>query len=350
MPETVSGYELFQLPCSRESTETVSYAEFRNPIGPDGFRSQTLYGVDTGLKKFSIPYDPLPGNAHAATITVGGAAMNRATYIRDLFRRQKVSGAPFAIQSGENSQYYLVEFAESEQSLTKKLAALYATQINLVQVRLPDVSIFDMLKVPYVWGWYKGDYVDEGLGLALDVSGNGRNLNMTGNVVNTGATQAGKQTFKFNVGGTNNGYLNTSLDPTIYEAFFAMKINEAAFSNYGGILTSDVASGSGGAAALVGNAGSTRFYDLSLGSGLQYRKNGVLYTEADAQAPMNAWGVVHWRRDIGITLNNMQIGKDRADITRFAEMEIGEAVLLNGLNPLSYSFEISEHLQTSWQV
>jgi len=353
MPATIGGFELFALPCSRESTEDVEYATFRNPIGHDGFRSKKRYGADTGRRDFFIPHDGLAGGGNAATITVNGAAMNQATYIRDLFRRKEDDGTPFVIQSLENNQYYLVEFAESKQTLTKKLAARYATQINLTQVRIPNVSVFQMSQVPYVWGRYKGDNFPEiGLGVfqAQDLSGNNRPLTPNGNIDNSGAMKAGKKTFKFNVGGTNNGFLNTTLDPTIYEAFFVIKINEASFSNFAGIWASDIAAGSGGLAALVGNQASTKFYDFTFGSGYEFRTNGILKAEDDQQAPMNEWAVLHWRRDVGITLNNMQVGKDRAYTDRYGEMEIGEMVFLSGLNPLSYSKEISEHLQTDWQI
>lgn len=143
MPEYVSGYELLQLNASsRGSTETVRFAEKRYQFS-SGFRSQVLYGNRLGLRKWSITYDPLPGDDHDATIVMDGVAMTPAKYLRDLFRRHKRSGRPFAVLSTETGNYYLARFDETAQSLQKKLGALYTTQINLIQQRIPGSTIFE---------------------------------------------------------------------------------------------------------------------------------------------------------------------------------------------------------------
>ena len=345
MPETVAGYELFQLPCSRESTESVTFAEFRNKLGEDGYRSQVLYGADTGQRKFSIPHDTLAGGGNAATITVGGVPMNQATYIRDLFRRVKRSGQPFVIQSLENSQYYLVEFEESEQTLSKKLAARYATTVNLVQVRIPGVVVFDPAKLP-LWGRYRSNAFDY-MGTAVaDDTGNSHPLVINGNITNTGTVQNGVTMARFNSGATNTGFLSSSHNVTVYDALFIMKVNELTFSNNCGILTS----ATGTAAPLLGSSGTTKFQDLALGTAYEYRKNGILYANDNQQAPIGEVALVHCRWKSGIALTSLQIGKDRATAGTFAEIDFGEAQLFDAPSPLSDMFEAAEAIQEDWNI
>lgn len=266
--------------------------------------------------------------------------MNRAAYIRDLFHRSKVLGKPFVIQSPENGQYYLVEFEESEQSLTKKLAALYKTQVNLVQVRIPGVTVFDMLKTTGLWTWQESNEP------GIDHSPAGHDFSRNGNSNGVGTVQNGLPTTRFNGGATNNGYWNiTATGPVIFEAMFIMKMNEAVFSNFAGILTA-----SSGVAAITGDQGLTTFYNQSLGATYYYRKNGVLYAANNQQAPMNAFGLVHWRSETGVGLTNPQIGKDRAATDRYAEMDLGEFILNTTLPPLSESLEKAEHLMTKWGI
>lgn len=346
MPEEVNGYELFQLPCSRESDETVGYAEYRNKMGEDGHYAQVLYGADTGLRRFSIPYDPLPGGTNDGTVTIAGVSMNKATYLRDLFRRTQVSGLPFVIQSGENSQYYLVNFAETEQTLKKKLAAMYSTQINLIQVRIPGVTVFDNSQISGILGWYKNaENVPGPFGLQWSDSGPLGNVFSGGNISTSGVldVQNGLAAVSFDAG--DEDWVGFGPTGTIYEAFFVLRINEPTFSNFSGILTGETS-----VAALVGNNGDIRFNNQSIGPTYSYRKNGIEYAEDNQLAPMETFGLVHLRWQAGITMTSMQIGKDRAATDRYATMDVGEVLLLSTLQPLSYSLEIAEHLQTRWAI
>lgn len=348
MPETINGWELFQLPCGKESGETVGYAEFVNPLGADGHVASVLYGADTGLRRFNLPYDGLAGYTSQSSITVGGVTMSKAKYIRDLFRRHKVSGVPFVIQSVENNNYYLARFDESEQSLTRKLTAMYATQINLVQERIDGVTVFDPLKMSGVWSWWKGDLYTEIVNEATttyrwtDQTGQLHYVDGTSttNLTHVADVHNGLGVFRFNAGVSPNGYFSRNLSPVIYEAFLLMKMREATFSNYAGILTANT-----GTAALLGDNGTTKFFNQSIGSAYEYRKNSVLFPENDQQAPMNEFGLVHLRFQNGIGLANLQIGKDRAATDRYAKMDLLGGLLLTTLNPLSDSLECAEHLQ-----
>jgi hypothetical protein len=363
MPETVNGYELFALPCSKESTQTASYADFVNPLGPDGFVTKVLYGADTGLQKFSIPYDPLPGESNSTNITFAGVTMSKATYIRDLFKRHTVSGEPFVIQASEDNQYYLVRFAESEQSLTRKLTAMYSTQITLVQERQYGVTVFDPSVLSGMWGWYDGASFRFISGQVFDKSGSGHDLEIlsdvssgTYNDLSIAIFNDDDPTLPDDGPGINpahtpddpdvpsGGYIRSDLSPVIKEALFVMKMDQPSFSNYAGILTADT-----GTAAIVGGSGTTKFYNLAF-SHYEYRKNGVEYIATNQLAPMDTWGLVHARWQDGIGLTHLQIGRDRDFGGRYAKMEIGEIFLFTTLQPLSTSRELAEHLQTKWAV
>lgn len=356
MPETVNGYELFQLPCSNSSEEKINYAVYRNPVGPDGYRSQVLYGARTGLRRFSIPYDgTLRGGTANADITFEGVTMSRAKYIRSVFRRSKVSGEPFVIKSSENDQYYLAEFAETEQSLQRKLAAVYSTTVELVQVRKAGATVFDPTRMSGLWGYFDAETSFAGLGLVddqplndmdwPDLSGDAHHLTFT----NLGSKyqlneQNGLPIVQLSPS-TSTTYLRTLLSPVIYEALFVMKMREATFSNFGGILTAD-----SGVAMLVGNSGTTKFYDHGFTVPFFYEKNSVEYTAANQQAPMNEYGVVRARMSGGMGLTNMQIGKDRAATDRYAEIDIAAIALFDALQPEDDVWELVEYLEDRWDI
>jgi hypothetical protein len=352
MPETVAGYHLFQLPCARESGETVSYAEYLSPNGPDGHYSQVLYGADTGLRRFSIPYDNLSGAASSATITAGGVSMNRGTYIRDLFHQQKVDGLPFVVQSGETNNYYLARFAESEQTLTKKLSASYATTVDLVQVRIPGVSVFDVSEMSGILSWLDANQIagaTDGNQLPAgswpDMSGNGADFSTGPTTLWFDDTQNELPVVRLD--GAASVLTSDDASPTVSEIFMVMKMRETTFSNIAGLFTAQTT-----LALLVGENAATTFFDFSATYDyLTYRKNGIEYDQDNQQAPMDQFGLVHLRATTPIAFaSSVQIGKDRDFVGRFADADIAEVVIFEDLQPLSYSRELSEHLQAKWGI
>ncbi len=210
--------------------------------------------------------------------------------------------------------------------------------------RIPGVSIFDPKKLP-LWGWYRSPTFNYGSSLAVDGSGNGFDLAINGNIANTGTVQNGITTARFNSGATNTGFLNTGVDPTIYDALFIMKVNELTFSNACGILTAWT-----GTAALLGESGTTKFQDLSFGTNYEFRKNGVLFANDNQQAPIGEFALVHCRWKNGITLANLQIGQDRGTAATFSEIDFGEAQLFDEPSPLSDMFEAAEAIQEVWNI
>ncbi len=340
-------YELFALPCPRESDETKAYATYRQPLGPNGHRSQILYGADTGLRNWSLPYDPINGGT--ASITVDGVAMSRATYIRDLFDRTQVSGQPFRIQ-GENGQYYLAEFAESSQTLTKKLTKSYATTIDLVQVRVDDVSVFDVLQCEGVLTWLDASqltgYTDgQHVGTWTDQSNNGNDFSTAGSTTfYTESIQNDLPVIRLN--GSDSNYIFDSGAATFSEVFMVLKMRETTFSNHAGLLTA-----ASTLALIVGENATTTFFDFSATyDALTYKKNGVLYAQDDQQAPMDQFSLINVRSTEPISWGSMQIGSDRNFVGRFADADIGEVVIFETLQPESVSLELSEHLQTKWDL
>jgi hypothetical protein len=338
-------YELFQQQCmGREPEEAIRHAIYESDQGDDGYGSSVLYGAETGLRNFKLKFPSLAAFSTAATITIDGVAMTPAMYVWQLYRKSRREGRPIVIQSWINDQYYLVKFAEPEMSMTRFLAKLFSTGISFRQVRIDGISVFDPRKMPGLWGWYGRRPYDIYMSGTASDGGASHPLTLNGNVTEGGTVLNGFPTARFNGGATNTGYLNTTEDPTIYEAFFVMKMNEATFSNYGGLLTAD-----SGNAALVGVQGTTKFTDFGLGSNLEYRFNDVPKANDDLQAPMNAFGLVHARWRQGITLNNLQIGKDRG-FAAYLEMDLAEAVLLSTLNPIDESLELAESLMEIYNL
>lgn len=347
-PETFGStpFEIFQLQCwGRDAEEAIHFAEYESDMGDDGYSTQILYGAQTGRRRFKISVPSLADFTTSATVVVNGVTYTPAAYLWDLFRRSKRTGRPFVITSGINNQYYLVKFSQAEMSYQRFLTKLFSSQLELVQVRVPGVSVFDPKRMPKTpWAWYGRGPLDVPRSQLYDNTGNGHPLALHGNVLGGGDEQNSWPTMRFNGGATNDGYANTTEDPTIYEAFFIVQINEANFSGYNGLL-----SGSGANdVALTGEPGTTKFYSHGLNE-YEYRKNGILYERTDRQAPMQEFGLVHARWQSGVTLNNLQIGK-YTNNALYMEMDFGEAVLFNQLNDLEDSLELGESMMDVWDI
>lgn len=346
MPETIGGYELFQLPCSKESVEAVAFAEYRSDLGNDGHVAQVAYGSDTGFRKFTLPYDPLPGGAHETSITIDSVPMTKATYIRDVFKRNKLTGVPIVIQSGESGQYYLVDFDESEQTLDKKLGSLYSTTVNFVRYRDEDGSnVFDMTKLNGVWGWWKADAGwNAGTGAWTDQIG-GRILERTGtHVTQVTGVQNDLPVIRFN-SGTADSFLSADEAVTVYDLLMILKIRENTFSSNAGIFTSMADS----VRLLTGDSGESFFADQGF-SRHEYRKNGIDYADNDQQAPMNRFGFIHCRSRDGVSFEQIQFGRNETDVGTYTLMDIGEILVMQSRQPLSDLREAGECMQDRWMI
>lgn len=341
MPTTIRGYHLFQAQCSvRDSASSIEFNELENDLG-DSYYDQMLYGSETGNRAWALTLPTLPdGTLDGNTVTgINGETLSRAEYIWDLFCETKVTGDPFVFQDPRNGQYYLVRFAESRLTLERMLTKLYSTGITLKQWRQDGESAFTPAVIPQTWAAYDAESFPGGFGFAwADESENGNHLaNVNGDVV--AGTSGSLPIVRFSLT-TNDGFLDSTIASVLAkDIFILMKMREATFSNFAGIMSADT-----GVVALLGDTGETKFFDLSFGANYQYRLDGLEYAENDQQAPMNEWGVVHLRHTDGIPLVNLQMGKDRGNAGRYAEMDVAYVIISDELFPKSTIREIDEFL------
>lgn len=343
MPLTVTSssgvaYHLWQLSVdsSPEPTDEIEYTTLENELS-DGYRATVLFGSNTGVRKWTLKF-PTLASLEVLPLTVtdpNGALVSREEYVRSVYAENKL-GTPFAYTDPANGQYYLVDFEDKTLSMERMRVKIYSTGLTIKQRRLPGVTIFNAGAISQVWGAFKG----EGFPYAFpgplgDSWENQKHLGEISEVYQlaTNATDVVAATVnlqkvvKFS-NTTNNGVLSAAAPITVREVFILMKMREATFSNFGGILT-DNATGY----VLIGDTGTTKFFNHSLGTGFFYELNGVEYIESNMQAPMNAWGVVHWRYPTGVPLASVQIGKDRLNATRHAEVDMNYLVISEQVLP-----------------
>lgn len=350
MPTTVTAsngntYHLWQLPdlATPEPNDSIEYATLDNDLS-DGYRSSVLFGSNNGTRSWNLK---VPTSASldvlASTVTdPSGAAVSRNEYLRSLFAENKI-GEPFAFTDPVSGQYYLVDFEDTKISFDRMRIKLYSTGVTLKQRRMPGVTVFTPQRFSNVWGDWDGPTAFSA-GFWPPLAGGLVGLGVNGDVTEVAAAQNGLAVKRFN-SGAGSGYINTSVDPTIYEAFFAVKINEATFSANGGLLTNDATTG-----LLAYAMGATKFANQAFGSTVfEYRRDGILYPESNQIAPMNEWGIVHIRYKTGAVLNNLQIGKNGNTLS-YTKMDLGEAILCTGLLSPRVGREITEYLAVKWGI
>lgn len=216
--------------------------------------------------------------------------------------------------------------------LTYDLFSLAGVRLEMRRVPgiyyLEDGSIFDPRDVAGLWGWWRGEDWDSGD--LVDLSGNGHNLDGTGDVLEVAAVQNGRPVARLN-SVANTGFVTNNQSVRIYAGLIVLKMREATFSNAAGVLT-----GLGGASTkiLEGTSAGTKFVDQGFGGTFAYKKDGTTYAESNMLAPMNAFGIVSFTSSDGIELDGLQFGKSRTTAGTFAEADIGE-ILLYGTAPLA---------------
>ncbi|HRH44672.1 MAG TPA: DUF2341 domain-containing protein [Pyrinomonadaceae bacterium] len=144
-----------------------------------------------------------------------------------------------------------------------------------------------------------------------DFSGNGNELEVASSapVLQTDVIN-GKPGIYFD--GTNNP-LKFEAEITLKHLFLVAKFDGATFTGNEGLL-----SGVAETSILRGNgAASTKFENLSIGSGYVYRKNFVTFTESTQNAPMNSFAILELVFPDGIELDGIQIGQDLDDGDKF---------------------------------
>lgn len=161
-------------------------------------------------------------------------------------------------------------------------------------------------------------------GVLTDYSSHGRDLTTNANFPTFQTNQAnGKAVVRFN-GTTNNPLRSPAGSFTLACGFVVLKINEATFSNYGGVLT-DLSS----IEFLVGNQGTANFFDLTPNEArmFEYRLSDKIYPHAATPAPMNSFKVLFFRLWKPVQTNGIQIGQDLFDTARRAKMDLAALIL-----------------------
>ena len=340
MPTTVTSssgtsYHLWQPHnlCAPEPQFGIEYTTISNEMCL-GYRSSSLLGLNTGVRTFSLTLPTI--SAYGTNYTdPNGLSVPRHVYLRNLFKYNQTTGTPFAYQHPDTGQYYLVDFADSEISFGKvKGATIYNTNVTLKQRRINGETIFEVSE--NVGNWFNEDthnYPSAGDWGNVFVLGNF--LTATGGVTFGANPQNGHNTVRLN--GTS-GYLSQSFTG-IYDVIMAVKYRATTFSNNGGLFC-------GASNIIRGTSGGTKWQNPSI-TGLEYTLNGTSYAVTNMQAPMNTWGVCHWR-SATTPFSITTFGKDTS--TNYLAVDIGELIIADGGLALPEARETIEYLMAKWGV
>ncbi len=220
----VNGYHVWALPpeSSKEFDEGIGFSRLVNPLG-DGYRAVTLYGSNTGLRKFRLALQSLDGTGLVPSVVdINGSEVTREEYVWSLYIECQVTGRPFVYKSRRDGQNYLVDFVNQELSYTGMRVALYSTGVELTQVRIPGATVFDPTLVPLI---------DPVSGLS--------EVTESGDVI-SGPTQNGLPTRRLNSVSTNGKFewLNYGFgQPTWFDIFLVIKCRETTFGQTSGVFT-----------------------------------------------------------------------------------------------------------------
>lgn len=359
------SYHLLQLSTAnsvKQFEESIGFTRLVNPLS-DGFRSRRLLGSATGLRKWRLT---LPTLAHRdvpmpTVMGIDGATLSREEYLWDLYVRCEITGRPFVIQSERNGQYYLVEFVDERLTYAGMKFKLYSTGVELVQVRIDGVSVFnpEVLNGLVVWN---DENSHSGANWNNKVAGTGSfgDWVASGDVLSP--TVDGKAIKRLN-SVSNTGVLKTDLSGgDINDACIVLCVREAAFGQLSGILTTqfEIPSdfnlyvvGLNGTDDLVGQA------DGSSGNGfLKFIANGNVGGLQLAQYegfPMNEVVVLYlvggnptMEQSVGFS-TMVQMGQTFDGSATKAEIDVHEQMYFSGINRLDTALELVEHLGVKWR-
>lgn len=329
----------------------------------DGFADTAIVGAPGGRKQFALSAGVWPDSVDQPLIS-GETIME---YYWSFFEARLDAGnEPFIIEWRDRS--WLVELAEPQHGVSTHTSDLFTPHgitLNMRRVsgltHALDGSIFDpSLILSSTWGRFRNaqtfpdslpfPWINAWMN---EVDGNNHSLEAGSTDVTVAANVLGTHDAIRLSATTNDGFLfdpnaTTPGDetPVIFEAFFVMKMREATFSNFAGILSADET-----IVALLGDSGTTKFFDIGLTANqYEYKKNNVSYAINNQQAPMNEFGVVHTRFLEGKVLEFLQIGKDRDFAGRFAEVDFIDILLCNELLNDLDSEACSRYLMTYYGI
>lgn len=339
MPTTISStsgtsYHLWQLPnlCAPEPVFDVAYTTINNEMC-QGYRSSKLIGLNTGVRTFQLTLPTISAYGSSFTDPYGNSVV-RHHYLRNLHQYNQTTGIPFAYQHPDTEQYYLVDFANDELPMQKvKGATIYQTNVELKQRRINGETIFQVPEDAGNWFTHT-THNSPSSGDWGNVFTLGNYLTATGGVTFAANPQNGFNTVRLN--GTS-GYLSQSLSSSI-DVIAALKVRATTFANNGGLIT-------GASNIIRGTSGGTKWQNPSI-TGLEYALNCRPYEVTNMQAPMNTWGVCHWRFPAGVNITTF--GKDAS--TAYLAVDIGEMVISDGGLSIPVARECAEYMMAKWEV
>ncbi len=341
------SFHLWQLHAdsSREVSPSIEFNEIRNDLG-NGYRSSVLYGADTGTRSWTISLPTLAGNdIPVPTVTgVNGETVSREQYIWDLYCETRITGKPFVYTCPRDSQYYLVDFVNSKLTYEKEFRnALYSTGVEIRQVREAGVSVFDPSVFENTYDdfdYYNSTTHNSGLSTWQNARVGSSGFLASGDVVFSSNPQNGFNTVRLS-GTSSTGKLVADGIPSAAaptDVIIAMKMREDTFSNACGLFGN-----------IIGTASGTKWANPSH-TGLEYTLNGTSYAVTDMQAPMNTWGVCHFRTTVANPFTATQFGQNGSTAGTFALADLGELYIFG--SPISQpdARRLIEHLVIKFDV
>jgi len=339
------SYHFWQIPCSvKEYDEDIGFSVLRNQLS-DGYRRRTLYGSNTGLRGFKLTMPTLAGSSGSGFVTgISGEEVTKEEYLWSLYCECESTGVPFVIESQRNNQYYLVEFVNERLSYSRFLTKLYSTGVDLIQVRIDGVSVFQPSRANGLFGYWDADtaFVSD-IWAGTDGSTGTPDLEKAGDVIDVAAAVNGHQIKRFN-NSANTGHVSGNLPSgVVYDLIIAMKMREGSFSNDCGIFV-DIANGID---FILGDSGTTKFQTSGFSTdNFSYFLNGQEYAINNLQAPMNTWGICHFRNLDGWNVPDGLFLMTSTASAR-AEADVGDIVMLSKPS-LQTCREITEQMMVKW--
>lgn len=312
----------------------------------DGYAASASNGNANGLYRWRLSAGVLPDDSDYGDLIEG---VSRFEYYHEFFK-DHTTGAETVFLVEFRGRKYFAEFVENQMSAEMHTIDLFSGGVEIRQRRVSGYyegtngSVFDpSFHSDSIYTWFDETSPDYVGGVFENINEPGvRDFDINGDVITGGATQNGLATAKFNSVGAD-GFINLATTQAFYDVFMVLKVREATFSTYQGVLTASATT-----AAMVGNNGDTKLTNLSHGAGYTFYKNATLLTEATQNMPMNTFGLIHGRWPAGISLLNPQIGKDRADATRMLKADIGEIVLFSTAISAEVAADMRGWLMHKW--
>lgn len=308
----------------------------------DGFGAGALSGKSSGLHRWGMSAGVLPDmDCYSIDYSVDESdfTATRFVYFLEFFKRHITLGnKPFLIEF--RNKFWLVSFDSDQIDFEQMTATLFTGgTVSLRQRRVADLqfqadgSVFDISLLSQISHHWKANAIAGAVDNATlpddvwtDLIPTGEDL-QSANCIYKANQQNGLPIVRLDQSGLADS-LATNTSTVFYEAFLVMKMREATFSDYVGIISNNDAVTA--QPALNGNSGTAIFYNFGFGDGYSFKLNGTSYPESGQLAPMNAFGVVHIRYETGWVMpQGLLFGRDRPSSfpTRNAEADFGEIII-----------------------